>query len=237
MPYIKELINAGGPIIYVLLVCLFLATVIFLDRFFYFHRVRIDTQEFLRGLFNILKNGKAVEAIAICDDTRSPIANMARAIICHHDQEEHRLRSAADDAALVEIPRLQRNLKLLACLGQIAPVLGLLGTLISLMNIFGKIQQQGHFVETTQLAGDVQAALITTAAGLIVAMAVQLFYFLLVERMEVIIREMEKAAAETTNFLLTQKMAGENVLQVTENKVVEDKSTEDKDENHGTVEN
>ncbi len=205
MPYIKELINAGGPIMYVLLGCLGLATIIFLDRFFYLHRARIDTQEFLRGLFNILKNGKAIEAIAICDDTKSPIANMARAVICHSDQEEPRMRMAVDDTALTEIPRMQRNLKLLACLGQIAPVLGLLGTLISLMNIFAKIQDQGHFVETIQLAGDVRIALITTVAGLIVAMTVQLFYFLLAERIDTIVQEMEKAASEIINFLLTRK--------------------------------
>ena len=185
---------------------------------------------------------RIAEAIAICDDTKSPIANMARSVICHSDQDEPRMRIAVDDTALTEIPRMQRNMKLLASLGQIAPVLGLLGTLISLMNIFTKIQDQGHFVETIQLAGDVRTALITTVAGLIVAMAVQLFYFLLAERIDTIVQEMEKAASEIINFLLTQKFIPADAAQSGQG---DDNGGNDGSEggnndggkDHGTVEN
>lgn len=205
MPYFQQLLNDGGPIVYVLLGCLLLATILFLDRFFYCHRARIDTREFLRGLFNILKNNKVVEAIAICDSTPGPVSATLRAAICHSEQDECKLRLAVDEAALIEIPRLERNTKLLACIGQIAPVLGLLGTLISLMGIFSKMQGQGHFVETIQLAGQVRSALITSVMGLIVALAVQLFYFILAEQVGKIVLDMEKSASEMIYFLIARK--------------------------------
>ena len=205
MSYFQQLLNDGGPIVYVLLGCLLLATIIFLDRFFYCHRARIDTREFLRGLFNILKNNKVVEAIAICDSTPGPVSATVRAAICHCDQDEAKIRQAVDEAALTEIPLLERNTKLLAAIGQIAPVLGLLGTLISLMSIFSKMQGQGHFVETIQLAEHVRSALISSVMGLIVALAVQLFYFILAEQIGKIVLDMEKSASEMIYFLAARK--------------------------------
>lgn len=205
MPYLQQLLNDGGPIAYVLLGCLLLATILFLDRFFNCHRARIDTREFLRGLFNILKSDKVVEAIAICDSTPGPVSAILRAAICHCDQGESKVRQAVDEAAMTEIPRLERNTRLLAAIGQIAPVLGLLGTLISLMNIFSKMQGQGHFVETIQLAEHVRSALICSAMGLIVALAVQLFYFILAEQISKIVLDMEKSANEMIYFLTARK--------------------------------
>ncbi|MBR5839215.1 MAG: MotA/TolQ/ExbB proton channel family protein, partial [Victivallales bacterium] len=97
---------------------------------------------------------------------------------------------------------LRRGLKVLACLGNIAPILGLLGTLLSLMSIFDKISQEGHFVPTTELAGDVKSALLTTALGLIVAMADHLFSFVLTQKLENIVGDREKGCEEMINFCI-----------------------------------
>ena len=70
------------------------------------------------------------------------------------------------------------------------------------MSIFDKISQEGHFVPTTELAGDVKSALLTTALGLIVAMAVHLFSFVLTQKMENIVGDMEKGCEEMINFCI-----------------------------------
>ena len=202
MNYAQQLIREGGPIIYLQLVLLIVSFALFLERYLYYYRSHIDTHEFLRGIFNIARNNKITEAVAICDSKPYPVSAVVRAVITHFDQGEPKARHAADEAYMTELPKLRRGLKVLACLGNIAPVLGLLGTLLSLMSIFDKISQEGHFVPTTELAGDVKSALLTTALGLIVAMAVHLFSFVLAQKMENIVGDMEKGCEEMINFCL-----------------------------------
>ena len=202
MNYAQQLINEGGPIIYLLLVLLIVSFALFLERYLYFYRSHIDTHEFLRGIFNIARNNKITEAVAICDSKPYPVSAVVRAVITHFDRGEPAARHAADEAYMTELPKLRRGLKVLACLGNIAPILGLLGTLLSLMSIFDKISQEGHFVPTTELAGDVKSALLTTALGLIVAMAVHLFSFVLAQKMENIVGDMEKGCEEMINFCI-----------------------------------
>lgn len=205
MNYAQQLIREGGPIIYLQLVLLIVSFALFLERYLYYYRSHIDTHEFLRGIFNIARNNKITEAVAICDSKPYPVSAVVRAVITHFDQGEPKARHAADEAYMTELPKLRRGLKVLACLGNIAPVLGLLGTLLSLMSIFDKISQEGHFVPTTELAGDVKSALLTTALGLIVAMAVHLFSFVLAQKMENIVGDMEKGCEEMINFCLVHE--------------------------------
>ena len=205
MNYAQQLIREGGPIIYLQLVLLIVSFALFLERYLYYYRSHIDTHEFLRGIFNIARNNKITEAVAICDSKPYPVSAVVRAVITHFDQGEPKARHAADEAYMTELPKLRRGLKVLACLGNIAPILGLLGTLLSLMSIFDKISQEGHFVPTTELAGDVKSALLTTALGLIVAMAVHLFSFILAQKMENIVGDMEKGCEEMINFCLVHE--------------------------------
>ncbi|MBP5674265.1 MAG: MotA/TolQ/ExbB proton channel family protein [Victivallales bacterium] len=205
MNYAQQLLNEGGPVIYLMLALLILSCIIFLERYLFYYRSQIDTHEFLRGLFNIVRSGKIAEAVSICDSKPYPLSAVVRAVITNIGQGEEYARKAADEAFMTELPNLRRGLKLLACLGNIAPILGLLGTLLSLMSIFDKISLQGHFVPTTELAGDVKSALLTTALGLIVAMAVHLFSFVLSVKLEKIVSDMEKGAAEMLSFYLINK--------------------------------
>ena len=205
MNYAQQLIREGGPIIYLQLVLLIVSFALFLERYLYYYRSHIDTHEFLRGIFNIARNNKITEAVAICDSKPYPVSAVVVSVITHFDQGEPKARHAADEAYMTELPKLRRGLKVLACLGNIAPILGLLGTLLSLMSIFDKISQEGHFVPTTELAGDVKSALLTTALGLIVAMAVHLFSFVLAQKMENIVGDMEKGCEEMINFCLVHE--------------------------------
>ncbi|MBO7620426.1 MAG: MotA/TolQ/ExbB proton channel family protein [Victivallales bacterium] len=205
MNYAQQLINEGGPIIYILLGLLIISFALFLERYLFYYKSHIDTHEFLRGIFNIARNNKITEAVAICDSKSYPVSAVVRAVITHFDRGESTARHAANEAYMTELPKLRRGLRVLACLGNIAPILGLLGTLLSLMSIFDKISQEGHFVPTTELAGDVKSALLTTALGLIVAMAVHLFSFVLAQKLENIVGDMEKGCEEMINFCIVHE--------------------------------
>lgn len=201
MTVVQQLFREGGPMMVVLAVCFFLVVLIVLGRLFHFHRARIDVHEFVRGLYNVLKRNRIGEAIAICDDTPGPVAHVVRAAILSADRDEVAIRRAADEVSYHEVPRLERHLRLLATIGYIAPLLGLLGTVSGLLRVFGEMQGKGHFVETIRLAQYVKEALVTTGAGLVVAVIAVAAYNYLVGRVEAIILDMERAASEMVYFL------------------------------------
>jgi len=201
MMLVQQLFREGGPMMVVLAVAFFMVVAIVLGRIFHFHRARIDVHEFVRGLYNVLKRSRIAEAIAICDDTPGPVAHVVRAAILNGDRDEISMRRATDEVAYQEVPRLERNLRLLATIGYVAPLLGLLGTVNGLLRVFGEMQGKGHFVETIRLAQYVKEALVTTGAGLVVAVVAVVAYNYLVGRVETIVLDMEMAACEMAHFL------------------------------------
>ena len=205
MDSLKVILGNCGPIGYVLLGSLCIALWIFLERFFYYHRCQVNVEGFLHGLFNIVRNNKIVEAVAICDSKPTPVSAVVRAVITHYDKGDSVLRQATDEAAMTELPRLEKGVKLMAGIGNVAPILGLLGTLLSLMEIFSQVKDTGNFTPMAELIGPVMNALFTTALGLIVAIAVHCFYFILTECIATIVGDMEKAASEMTYFMLTKE--------------------------------
>ena len=204
MDFAKLIMENCGPIGYVLLGSLVVTLWIFLERFFYYHRCQVNVEGFLRGLFNIVSNHKIVEAVAICDSKPTPVSTVVRAVITHYDKGDVALHQAIDEAAMTELPRLERGVKLMAGIGNIAPILGLLGTLLSMMDVFAQVKDTGNFTPMAMLIGPVMRALFTTVLGLIVALAVHCFYFILTECLSTLKGDMDKAAAEMTHFMLTE---------------------------------
>ena len=199
--YFQQLMDDGGFVMWLIFGCSIISLFIVLERILTFHRAQIDVPEFLHGLCNVLKRNNAVEAIAICDETPGPVAHVLRAAILRCDQGEAALRQAADEASLAEVPRLERHLKALATIAHIAPLLGLLGTVLGMIGAFDAMQQAGAFVSTTDLADHIRQALLTTAAGLCVAIPAYAFYNFLIGRVQSIVLDMEKAASEMIYFL------------------------------------
>ena len=201
LSYLQELVAKGGVIMWIILACSVVAIFIILERFWHYHRAQIDVPEFLHGLTNVLKRKNAVEAVSICDETPGPVAHVVRAAVIHSGEDEARLRQAIEEASLVEVPRLEKNLKALATIAHITPLLGLLGTVVGMIGAFQAIEGAGAFVSTGQLAGHIWEALLTTAAGLSVGIPAAAFYNFLHGRVESLLLDMQKAGAEIVYFL------------------------------------
>jgi len=184
---------------------------IIFERYFHYHRAQLNVQEYLHGLFNLLRRNNTVEAISECDATPGPVAHILKAAILHCDQDEAGMRRAIEEASLMELPRLEARLKILATIAHIAPFLGLLGTVLAMMDLFATMETQNQFVATVDLAIHIKTALVTTAAGLCVAIPSYLFYNLLVGRIESITLDMEKASSEIIYFLSHNKLSLEGV--------------------------
>jgi len=195
------LLSNGGPVIWLIMFAAAIALAVFIERVLYCHRSQINSAEFLNGVRTVLKRENVVEAISICDATPGPVARLVKTAILNRDRGRDRVREAVEEAGLTEVPRLEEHLNLLATIAQIAPLLGLLGTIIGFMEIFSQMQEAGLYAHLEQLSHGVWRALICSAAGIAVAIPTHAGYNYLVSRINKIVLDMERAAAEIVNIV------------------------------------
>ena len=193
-----ETMREGGPVMWVILGCSALALAVFLEKVFQFHRDEINVRELLHGLTNVLKRDGIVEALTLCDSTPGPAARLLGAAILAFQRGDSDIRQAIDDAALDELPKLERRVNLLGTMGFILPLLGFLGTVLKMLNVAGTMKS-GDF-SAKAIFPAVMSALITSAAGLAAAIPCYLGHNYLVSRVNAITLDMEKAALEITAF-------------------------------------
>jgi biopolymer transport protein ExbB len=191
----------GGPMLWVILLASAVAIVVFIERVLHCHRAQINSAEFLNGVRTVLKRDNVVEALSICDATPGPVARLVKTAILNRDFGRDRVRESLEEAGLAEVPRLEEKLNLLATIAQVAPLLGLLGTVLGMIHIFGKMEHEGLNASVQVLSGGVWEALICTAAGLAVAIPAHAGYNYLVSRVNEIVLDMEKAATEIVNIV------------------------------------
>jgi biopolymer transport protein ExbB len=199
-----QVFRAGGPVMWPILLCSVFALAIILEKFWHLHKIKIDTQKFLSNILDKMKRHEIKEALKICDDTKSPISHILKAGILKYDRTRDQIKEAIEDASLYEIPKLEKNLSALATIAHISPLLGLLGTVTGMVRCFQAIQIKAtsfHPVSPGDLAGGIWEALLTTVAGLIVAIPTFVAYNYLVSRINNFILDMEKASTELVNFL------------------------------------
>jgi biopolymer transport protein ExbB len=201
-----DLLKNGSPVMWLILLCSVVAVFIFLEKLFYLHRVQVNVGDLVRGLINVLKRNNIVEAVSLCDDTPGPAAHVLRSAILAYEEGEEDLRQAIDDAALGEIPKLEVRMKVLATIGYITPLLGLLGTVLGMIDVFHTITTKGAMVNARDRADGIGTALFTTAAGLCVAIPCFMAYNYLVSRIESITLDMEKASSEIIYFFRRNKV-------------------------------
>jgi biopolymer transport protein ExbB len=195
------LLANGGPVIWLILIAAALAIAVFIERALHCHRAQINSIEFLNGVRNVLKRDNVVEAISICDATPGPVARLVKTAILNRDKGRERVREAVEEAGLTEVPLLEEKLNLLATIAQIAPLLGLLGTIVGFMEIFSQMQEAGLYAHIEQLSHGIWRALICAAAGIAVAIFSHAGYNYLVSRINKIVLDMERASGEIVNIV------------------------------------
>ena len=207
------LLHEGGAVFALIMFCGVAAFAVYIERTLHLHRARIRSEDFLKGILNILRRDNVTEALTICEETPGPVAYLVKTAILHRNEDHDRLRSALDDASLAEISRMERRLVVIATVAQIAPLLGLLGTVLGLLQSLLVMQQQSPLIQSADVLGGLRKALITTAAGLTVAIPCYAAFNLLVIKIDRIVLDMERAASEIVAFL----KGGTNHRQPTDN--------------------
>ncbi|MBU4305148.1 MAG: MotA/TolQ/ExbB proton channel family protein [Candidatus Omnitrophica bacterium] len=206
--YLKiDMLNKGGPVMVPIILCSIFALAIIMERITNLYRSKIDTTRFMDEITAALKRNRIPDALEICEHTQGPIAHILKAGISRHDRSRQEIREAIEDAGVHEVPKLEKNLSALATIAHVSPLLGLLGTVTGMVNTFQIIQQRTQSmypVDPSVLAKGIWEALITTVAGLIVAIPSFVAYNYLVAKAENLVVEMEIIATDLVN-ILTQR--------------------------------
>jgi biopolymer transport protein ExbB len=201
MPSLPALLSKGGLPLWLLLLVSAVGVAVFIERFLHYHRAQINSTEFLNGVRTVLKRNNVVEALSICDATPGPVARLVKTAILNRDHGRERVREALEEAGAAEVPRLEEKLNLLATIAQLAPLFGLLGTVLGFIQIFSQVEQAGLTANFKQLSEGVWQALVCTAAGLAVAIPTHAGYNYLVSRVNSIVLDMERAATEIVQIV------------------------------------
>lgn len=179
------------------------ALVMFVDRFVELRRSLVDWQDFLKGVTNVLESGNEDEALAICEDTPVPVANVVATAIRHRKGSALALREAVEACGRAEVSRLDRRSASLSIIAHIAPLLGLVGTMIGFVDTI-LIIDGSEIVLRSQLVMSAVSAVRCAIMGLVVAIPVSVMYSMLRLRMERLVVDLDAAATEIVGFILTK---------------------------------
>lgn len=207
-----DLITKGGPLMWLLLGCSVIAIAIFLERLFYFHRARIDVGDLLFGLRNLIKNKAYTEALSECRATPGPAARVIHSAIRRYSMPRSELREIVQESGQLEVPKLEKHLMVLLTVAYIAPLIGLLGSVLGLVDTFVQINAVGGFATVAEISQGVYEALITSAAGLMVAIPSYVFYAHLKAYARSLMHDMESAGIEIVNTICDLRLGGGDII-------------------------
>jgi len=201
----------GGPVMGALVLVGLVALAIFIERALYLHRGQIGSTEFLNGIKNLLRKDRLMEALTLCEETPGPVAAIVKAGLRHANDDEQAMRFAIQEAALVELPVLERRISSLAAIAQIVPLLGLLGAVLGMFNTFQLFDKGGNYATPQVLAGGMWQALLTVAASLAIAIPVHLGRHFLSGRVRALVHDMEWVSNDLMGYLLRDHRQGPRV--------------------------
>ena len=199
-----SLIKSGGPIMAPIILCSVLALGIVIEKLLYFSFIKTNVASLKRQVFDRIKSNRIKESIELCDSNRSPVAKILKAGILKFGAPREEIKETMEDISLFEIPKLENRLGALATIAHISPLLGLLGTVTGMTASFHTIQVRAaslNPVTPGDLAGGIGEALLTTVAGLMVAIPTFVAYNYFVNRTNHFVLEMERGATELVNFI------------------------------------
>ena len=195
-----EFLLRGGVLMAPILFCSVLALGIVIERMFNLRVKRVIRTAELEEVESMIREKRISEANMILRRSTSAISRILLAAILNHDKERTEIKELIEDAGRQEIPTLERYLGILGSIAGITPLLGLLGTVAGMIRVFDVISKAG-VGQPNALAGGISEALITTAAGLTVAIPALVFHGYFVSKVDGLVLEMEKHSLRLLDIL------------------------------------
>jgi biopolymer transport protein ExbB len=180
--------------------CIVIGILVIIWKFFSLMAKSTATRKILKDVDELLVGQRIDEALEVTRESTSPAANILYAGLERHEEGTDRVMKAIENQGLIELSKLERGLVGLATLTNVAPLLGFLGTVIGMIIAFQSIEAAGE-VEATLVAGGIKVALLTTAAGLTIAIPVSIAHNYFVSRIDSLVIDMEESAQKMIDTL------------------------------------
>jgi len=189
-----EYMDKGGPVMWPILILSIIGFAVMIERALVLRKARINVNEFLAKIRKALMVNRSLrDAVKICEQYQGPVASVMKAGLLKHGQPKEDVEKTIENAAMYETTRLERGLAVLATAANIEPMLGFLGTVTGMINSFDALAKSG-LSNPGLVAAGISEALITTAAGLIIAIPMQLAYNYYTSRINKFVRDVETSA-------------------------------------------
>lgn len=198
-----EIIQKGGIMMYPIILLSVISLAIFLERLFILRTSNFVPKVFLEKLRLLLEKKDFTQAQELCEAAPSSISNIAKGILSNIDLPVSRLTEYVEEAGRFEVQKLEKFLPTLQTIGSLAPLLGFLGTVVGMIQTFMVMANQGN-ANIQALSGGIAVALLTTAAGLFVAVPTVIFYHIIRHRADKISLELEKATSDIMNLVFKE---------------------------------
>jgi biopolymer transport protein ExbB len=199
----EEIITKSGSMVWLMApiaLCSVFALSIILERMFFYLQIKVKNRVgILSEVIELARNSKISDAIKICQKTKFYATNILKAGLARYQEDKEVVKEAMENSSLYEIPKLERNLNFLSTIAHVSPLLGLLGTVMGMVRCFYIIDQKTSslgLVNPSDLAGGIWIALLTTAAGLCVAIPSYIMYNYFIHKVNLATLESERAATE-----------------------------------------
>jgi biopolymer transport protein ExbB len=195
----------AGPMIYPLGILALIGLVVFIERILFFHKGQINIKAFVSGIKNLLKKGRLVEAIAICEETSTASSQLVKTVLLNYDRDIDVILINLRKRLSIELPELERRVGLISVVARLSPLVGFLGTLIAGIEIISHLSQFDG--SSTLLMSALANALISSALGLIVCVIATAGHHFLEVRITQIIHDYEWLSSEMLDILTEERSA------------------------------
>ncbi len=202
--FLYDWFRRGGLFMWPILLSAALAMGLIIERFLFYKKAKLKPAEFLEDINQKLGSGSIDDVIALCREKEMVISRVLLKGLNLRKLGLDHVEKGISAAGSIEVASLEKGLSVLSAIGNIAPLIGFLGTVSGMITAFQSIAAADQ-VSARLVAGGIYEALITTEAGLIVAIPVLAFYNFFVHRIETFVADIERISSE-----IAEKMLGEN---------------------------
>lgn len=199
-----KFIEGGAGFMSLIIICLIIGLALAIERILYLSFSKTNTKKLLSSIENALAEGGIEKAKEVCRNTRGPVASIFYQGLLRYDQGIDVVEKTVVSYGSVQMSLMENGLSWISLFISLAPSLGFLGTVIGMVQAFDAIQRAGD-ISPNIVAGGMKVALITTVAGLIVAMILQVFYNYILSRIDTLTIDMEDSSISLVDILVKNK--------------------------------
>ncbi|MFT7029179.1 MAG: biopolymer transport protein ExbB [Marinoscillum sp.] len=204
---VKEQFIDGGPsFMGIVLLCLILGLAVAIERIIHLNLATTNVKKLLSSVESSLSSGGVEAAKEVCKNTRGPVASIFVQGMMRMSEGIEMVEKSIIAYGSVEMGKLERGMVWISLFISLAPMLGFMGTVIGMISAFDAIAEAGD-VSPSLVAGGIKVALLTTVAGLIVAVILQLFYNYLVSKIDSLVNSMEDASISLVDILVKHNLS------------------------------